>query len=186
MKLKMLKRTTEKRCDARRARREGLIPAIIYMKGKPGEAITVPTGEFNGLLRNVESGHLSTTVFALEDDKGKQRRVIIKEIQYHPTTYNILHLDFAELHDDAPVKIKVPIEFTGVTDCAGVKQGGAVRQVIRTLRVCCLPKDIPSTLELDVRSMNVGESKRLAEINIPAGVKPMGNLNEVVAVIVKK
>lgn len=186
MKLKLLKRSAESKGEVARLRREGNIPAVIYVQGKAGETIAVNNTEFLGHLRQVQQGRLSTTVFSLEADKGKARRAIIKEIQYHPTTYAVLHIDFEELHDNVPVKVKVPIECTGIVDCVGMKLGGMLRQVIRALRVSCLPKDLPSVIEVDIRNMGVNESKRLSELAIPAKVKPLVDLNEVALVIVKR
>lgn len=185
MKLNMSKRVAEKKSDAAKNRREGLIPAIIYVQGKPSEPITVEVNEFNALLRKVESGHLSTTIFTLMDEK-KQRKAIIKEIQYNITTYDVIHLDFEELHDDVKVSLKVPIEIVGQAESAGVKLGGAVRQTLRYLRVRCLPKNIPHSFQLDVRELGINQSLRLSDIELPETVTALANLNTVAVVMGKK
>lgn len=182
MKLKMLSRSAKKTSEINKIRVEGHIPAIIYVKGKPSEPISISNAEYLAAMREVQQGRLPTTVLTLMDGK-KERRVIIKDIQYHPTTYKVLHLDFEELHDDVKVKIKVPIECTGLVDCVGIKLGGILRQAIRTIRVRCLPRDIPTVFEVDVRNMALGESKRLSEIDIPKKVQPLVDLNEVAIVI---
>lgn len=186
MKLKVLPRQGNKKSENSRLRREGFIPAVLYIKGKEGEAITVQSREFGALLRSVRSGHLPTTVFTLIDDKGRERRAIIKDIQYHVTTYNVLHLDFEELIAGEQVNIKVPIECVGAADCVGVKLGGVLRQVIRHVRVRCMPKDLPTFFELDVKDLGLKQSKRLADLAMPATVRPLADLNEVVAAIVKR
>lgn len=184
MKLKLMKRDSLKKSETKKIRREGNIPAIIYVKGKSTDAIAIDGAEFSAVLRDVEPGRLSTTIFTLGDGKG--RRAILKEIQYEPTTYKVNHLDFEELFDDAKVNVKVPIECIGVADCAGIKLGGFLRQVIRYLRVNCLPKDIPNVFQLDVRSLSLYEKKRLADLNVPQTVRPMADLNEVAVVIAKR
>lgn len=186
MKLKLLKRDSLKKSETKKIRREGDIPAVIYVKGKATDAIAVNGPEFNALLRTVQPGRLSTAVFSLADEKGKTRRAILKEIQYAPTTYNVQHLDFEELFDDAPVSVKVPIECIGVADCVGIKLGGFLRQVIRYIRVRCLPKDIPQAFLADVKNMAMYETKRLGDLDIPQTVRPLADLNEVAIVIAKR
>lgn len=182
----MFKRDVEKKREAKRSRREGNIPAVIYRHGKTAEAIAVPSTEFTALLRQVQSGHLPTTVFSLADEHGKARQAIIKDIQYNITTYDVIHLDFEELDKDTKVTVKVPIECTGVVDCVGVKLGGVIRQVIRYLKVRCLPKDMPKVFELDVRNLGMREARRLSDLEIPTNVRPLANMHEVAVVIVKR
>jgi large subunit ribosomal protein L25 len=186
MKLKVFKRELIKKSESNRIRREGNVPAVLYIRGKATDAIIVDGTEFNGLLRSVQSGRLSTTVFTLADEQGKERRAILKEIQYHPTTYKVQHLDFEELIEDHKVTLNVPIECTGVVDCVGVKLGGVLRQVLRKVRVRCLPKDIPTVFYIDVKNMGQNDKKRLAELSIPETVRPVANLNEVAVIIAKR
>jgi large subunit ribosomal protein L25 len=186
MKLQVFKRASLKKSETNKIRREGDIPAIIYVRGKSTDAIAVKGGEFTSVLRTLQPGRLSTTIFTLVDEHGKERKAILKEVQYHPTTYNVQHLDFEELFNDAPVKVKVPIEMTNAVDCVGVKLGGNLRQVIRYLRVSCLPKDIPNSLQVDVKNMAMFDSKRLSDLEIPQTVRPLVNLNEVAVIVAKR
>jgi large subunit ribosomal protein L25 len=95
-------------------------------------------------------------------------------------------MDFEELADDVPVNVKVPIECAGIVDCIGIKLGGVLRQVIRSLKVRCLPKDIPNAFVIDIRSMNQRETRRLSDLNIPESIRPLVDLNEVAVAIVKR
>lgn len=185
MKLKVFPRKGKNKSEINKIRREQNIPAIIYHRTKEAETITVHGNDFSGLLRNVQSGRLPTTIFELVDEKGKVRRALVKEIQYNPTNYDVRHLDFEELIDDVKINVNVPIECVGVVDCVGVKLGGTLRQVIRNLRVRCLPKDLPSCFNVDVKNMNVFEVKRLSDLEIPQTVRPLGDLNEVAVVVAK-
>jgi large subunit ribosomal protein L25 len=180
-----IKKRAGKKSETQQMRREGSIPAVIYVRGKPSETISVNGSELNALMRKVAPGRLSTNVFELNAD-GKIRRALIKDIQYDPTTYNIIHLDFEELIDDVKIKVKVPVECTGVVDCVGIKLGGVLRQVIRHLRVSCLPKDMPTHFMVDVRALEIKQVKRLADLEIPNGVRPLADLNEVAVVIAKR
>lgn len=186
MKLKVSKRTAGSKREIKAIRRENNIPAIIYGCGKAGHTLTVNGAEFAGLLRQVEPGRLSTKVFELHTEDGKVHRVILKDIQYNPTNYAVIHLDFEELLDDVKVNVKVPIECTGIVECGGIKLGGVLRQVIRYLRVRCLPKDMPAFFQIDIREMGMADVKRLSDLTIPETVRPLADLHEVAVVIVKR
>ncbi len=186
MKLQTVSRTGNSKSEVNALRREGMIPAVLYVRGKAGETLAVKSSEFGAYLRQVKSGHLPTTVFTLIDDKGRERRALVKDIQYAITTYAVMHLDFEELLEDHKINVKVPIECTGSVDCVGIKLGGVLRQVIRHVRVRCLPKDMPAFFELNVKELGLKQSKRLKDIAIPETVRPLVDLNEVVAVIVKR
>lgn len=186
MKLHTVKRTAKNKCEAKKLRREGSIPAVLYVKEKAGETLAIPSSEFNAILRNIKPGHLPTTIFTLVDEKGLEQRVVIKDIQYQITTYHVIHLDFEALADDSKINVKIPIECVGQADCVGVKLGGVLRQVIRHLPVRCFPKDLPPFFELDVQELGLRQSKRLKDLVLPNTIRPLTNMEEVVAVIVKR
>lgn len=186
MKLQVTPRKANKKSEVNKLRREGFIPAVLYVKGKEGEVFSLNSTEFNAFLRSIQPGHLPTSVFTLVDSKGHERRVIIKDIQYNITTYEVIHLDFEELVKDQKINVKVPIECIGQAECMGIKLGGVLRQVIRHVKVRCLPKDLPSFFQLDIRELAMQQSKRLSDLQIPEGVRPLADLNEVAAVIVKR
>ncbi len=187
MKLQAVKRAAKSKSELKALRREGFIPAVLYVKGKAGEPLAVKASEFNTYLRQVKQGHLPTTIFLLLDEKGGERRVLVKDIQYNITNYTVTHLDFEELLSHHKVNVKVPIECVGQVDCVGIKLGGVLRQVIRHMRLCVDdPKDLPSFFELDIHELGLRQSKRLSDVQLPKGARPLDNLNEVVAVIVKR
>ena len=185
MNLTVKKRADENKGAVKQARRAGKIPAVFYAASKPGQAIEIDGAEFGAVMRSIKKNHLSTTVFNLDID-GTKAKAIVKGIQYDRVTYDVIHLDFEGLDDKKLVQINVPIEFTGVADCVGVKLGGNLRQVIRNVKVKCLPKDIPHEFQLDVREMKMRHSKKLSDIAIPEGVVPVGKADEVVVVIAKR
>lgn len=186
MKLTYNQRTSGKKCDSKKLRRAGHIPAVLYSRGQHSESITIDGTAFKGMLRKVIPGRLSTVQFELDSENGGTKRAILKEIQYEPTTYDIIHLDFEELHDDCKVNVKVPIEYVGGAECPGVKLGNVLRPVLRNIKVRCLPKDIPEVFQLDVRTMGARESRRLKDIAIPDHIRPLANLNEVAVVTAKR
>lgn len=186
MELQVRKRKGERKSEAKQLRREGNIPAIIYHRSKPAEMVSVSNVEFGALLRSVKQGRLPTTIFTLVDESKNTRRAILKDIQYYPTNYQVIHLDFEELVDGIPVNIKVPIECTGIADSAGLKLGGVLRQVIRHVRINCLPENIPEQFSLDIREMVMADCKKVKDLNIPNNVRLLVNPNEVVVTIVKR
>lgn len=184
MKLKITKRSKASKSVVNTIRREGDIPAILYSKGQKGEEIALNGEAFKAVLRAIQPGCLSTTVFELEGEKSKVK-AILKDIQYQPTTYNVWHLDFEELIDDVPVNVKVPIQCVGAAECQGIKLGGVLRQVIRTLKVNCLPKDIPQMFTVDISDLAINGTKRLKDLTLPKGVRPIADMNGVAVVVAK-
>ncbi len=185
MKLKMVKRLASKRSINNQIRREGNIPAVLYCRGTSNEVVSIDGVDFSDALRKMPQGRLATTRFTLVDG-DKEIPVIVKEIQYHPTTYQVMHLDFEVLEKNIPVNVNVPLEFSGVVDCVGIKLGGFLRTVIRQVRVCCLPEKIPAVFTIDVKELAIGQSKRLSTIEMPEGVRPLTSLSEVAVVIAKR
>ena len=187
MKLALEKRISGKKGNNNRLRKSGNIPAILYGVNEPGVPVQVKADEIRAILRNIKPGLLSTTIFELvEQGVHKHHRAIVKEIQYNVATYEVEHIDFALVFEDRLVNVNVPVQMIGAADCVGVKLGGFLRQVIRTLRISCLPKDIPQELLIDVREMNIGQAKTLADVAIPSNARAVAKLSEVVVVVGKK
>lgn len=185
MKLSVLPRSSNKKSDTKNLRRQGRVPGVLYGVNQENQNISFSLEELQIIFRKIRAGSLSTTVFELED-QGKVYKALVKEVQYHPATYAVLHADFVILSDKDPVNVNVPIQIQGLADCVGVKLGGFMRQVIRSLKVKCLPSDIPQEFTVDVRDMGVADSKRLSDISLPANVRPLAKMNEVAVVIAKK
>ena len=185
MKLKLVKRESNKKSDLTKERFEGNIPASIYNSGKPSTKVTVNGVEFAAIIRSIPKGHLPTTVLEL-DLEGKLYSVIVKEIQYHSTTYQVRHLDFQVLEEKTPIFVKVPVVFSGSRECVGVKLGGFIRQVLHHIKVYCLPSDMPKNFTLDIRNLEIGQSKRIRDIDTGDKVRTVINEQEIVVVIAKR
>ncbi|MBU6445949.1 MAG: 50S ribosomal protein L25 [Verrucomicrobia bacterium] len=185
MKLELVKRGTGKKGVNNKLRREGFIPAIVYNSKGEAKPVAVKAEAFQAILRGMKSGLLSTTVFELTLD-GHKSKALVKEVQYQPSSYEIEHIDFLQVHDNEKVTVNVPIQLVGAAECAGVKLGGFLRQVIRSMQVRCLLKDIPQEFAIHVQEMAIAESKTLAAIAMPAHVKPLSKMNEVAVVVGKK
>lgn len=110
---------------------------------------------------------------------GKDRDVIIKSIQYHPISENILHIDLYGVKMDTLVSLKVPILFVG--QCEGVKAGGVLNQNLTELEVSCLPSNIPQNIEVDVSNLNIGDTIRLTEISVDSTITLVGDSELLIA-----
>lgn len=185
MELSVTKRAETKKSVTKELRREGKIPAILYSPKKSGETILVDGTEFATILREMKPGRLPTMIFNLKIGSEK-RRAIIKDIQYHLTSNKVIHLDFEELLDDTPVIVKVPLYCIGVADCPGIKLGGFLRQVHRYIKVKALPKKLPQEFVVDVKELQMGQSKRVSDLAIPDGVRSLSSEEEVVVLIAKR
>ncbi len=185
MKLTLKKRLGSTRSDLTKMRFDGDIPAVIYTKGSESTKVTVNGEEFSAALRKLPKGYLPTTIFEIELDKTK-KQAVVKDIQYHPTTYRILHLDFLTLDPKSTVNIKVPINCVGSADCAGVKLGGFIRPIKRHVEVRCLPKDIPTDFKIDISLLEIGHSKRVSDIEAGNDVKVLAKPKEILVVIAKR
>ena len=185
MKLKVYKREGSKKSELSQIRRAGNIPAVLYFAGSSGEKLTIDGVELKAALRSITPGQLSTTLFTLVNE-NVETPVIVKEVQYYPTNYEIRHIDLLSAKPKQTVKVRVPIEYVGVAECQGIKLGGFLRQVIRYVLVECVAEKIPSSLPLDVRTLMIGQSKRLSELTFPEGVRPLVDVKEVAVVIAKR
>lgn len=172
--------------DTKKLRRLNNVPAVLYARGKESENIYLDQAELNKSLATVKPGDLSTSIFTLKNEK-EAIKAIVKDIQYFVTTYRIAHIDFMRLDDKTKIAINVPIKFIGMSECNGIKQGGNFRQVIRTMRVKCFPKDLPKEFVVEVSQMELGQVKRLSDIDLPKGVESVSKrLNEVIVAITKR
>lgn len=181
MKLAVSKRAGEKKSELTQLRYKGDIPAAVYSKGKPCDKISINGAEFAAVIRGLPQGHLPTTVFDLGGKKA-----IVKDIQYHPTTYNILHLDFQILDDKTEVDINVPVVCEGEADCAGVKLGGFVRPIKRHVKVRCFPGDLPTSFKVNIKDLAIGQSKKVGDIDFGEAVRPLAADKEIVVTIAKR
>jgi large subunit ribosomal protein L25 len=183
--LSVFPRDNAKKSDAKKLRRQGQVPGVLYGLDKTNKNVFLQLDQLQAILRQIRPGLLATTVFQLQEE-GHSFKAVIKEIQYHTTSYAVIHVDFAVVSDKTPVSVNVPIQVTGLAECPGIKLGGFMRQTIRSLKVRCLPKDIPQELVLDVKNLDIGNALRLSDLVLPKNVAALGRMSEVAVVIAKK
>ena len=148
---------------ARRLRREGLIPGVVY-GGGDCTAVRINARELRSALL------ASSAVIDLQVDGGKARPVIVKDQQHHPVRDDILHIDLLEVRLDEKIQTTVPLELEGAEEAPGSKEGGVVEHVTRELNIESLPTSIPERIVADVSHMEAAATMHLSELTPPEGV----------------
>jgi large subunit ribosomal protein L25 len=172
-------RTPGTKNDARRVRREGRIPAVVYGAGKPAVPVAVDPRQVSRILHS-ETGHNSVFDLALDGEKAK---AMIVDWQYEPIKGSLLHIDLKRIAMDQKLRVNVPIELIG--EAAGVKQqGGLLEQIIREVEVECLPADIPNVIELNVAELVFGVVLRVSDLPKNDKVKFLTDADQPVAHII--
>lgn len=167
-------RSKTRRAGAKQLRRAGRVPAVIYGRHAAPQNLEVVRHELEDLIHHASAENLLLDL-AVNDDARPRRLALVQEIQHHPVTGGILHVDLHEVKNDEPVTITVPVEAIG--EAIGVKNGGVLEHVRFNLRVRALPKDLPEVLLVDVSHLEIGKAIHLGEIKPPPGVQILGDKN---------
>ncbi len=165
--------------QARELRRNSKIPAIIYGAGKPQVMISLPYKELT--LEYRKQGFLSH-MFDISVGKTKYR-VIPKEIQLHPVTDEIEHIDFMHIDKNSKIKVTISLHVENEEKCPGIKHGGVLNVARHDLEVYCLPDNIPESINIDVSGLNIGETIHLKDIALPEGVETKLDLDTTIAAV---
>lgn len=153
-------RTDRGKGAARQLRMRGRVPAVVYGRGREPESLSISLTEFE---RNM-MGSTGATIVDLSID-GKTVQTLVREVQKHPFRPGVLHVDFLEIQKGVKVTMSVPIHLNGVPE--GVRTaGGVLDQSMREIEIEVLPKDIPSSVDLDVTELVVGQSLHVSDIEI--------------------
>jgi large subunit ribosomal protein L25 len=150
---------------ARRLRRSGVVPGVVYGAGKEARSFQVGARD----VRTVLAG--GQALFDLELEGKKAVPVVVKEQQLHPIRGNLEHIDLQEVKLDEEIQAEVAIELEGTEVAPGVKGGGVLEHVTREITVEALPTEIPERLVVDVSAMEINDTMQLSSIAIPEGVK---------------
>lgn len=154
--------------EARSLRREGRVPAIAY--GRDLDTPRPVSVDANELFHafNTDAGTNAILSLQLEDDS---QLAIAREIQRHPVKREVVHVDFVTVSRDVRIDVEVPIALTG--EAAGADEGGMVDQALHNLAINVLPLEVPDEISLDITDMNVGDVKRVSDLDLPAGVETL-------------
>lgn len=161
-------------------RRGGFVPCVVYGEGKKTLPLKI---ERSRLIKFMHAHHggenMVITLKIAGGKKDEEKAVLIKEIQNHPVTSDILHVDFNEISLTKKIIVPVPIEAVG--EPVGVKQeGGTLEHIIWEVEVECLPTQIPEKLTVDVSQMKIGDTIYLKDVSLPSGVVVKHDLDSII------
>lgn len=155
-------RSTTGKGAARSLRRQAKIPGVVYGPKAEPFPIAVAGNELEKLLREMGEESKLLKLNVADGQNLQTHQVLIREVQVHPVRRQFLHVDFYEVPLDLPIVVEVPVELLG--EAAGVKEGGLLNLIRRTLAVRCLPGDIPEKVQIDVTSLEIGSTVHVADL----------------------
>lgn len=152
--------------EAGRLRRNGKIPGILYGRKTAPVPLALNKKEFSSRVAGLEGSHLVR--LKSESAALAAKVALVKEMQYHPISGDVVHADLYEVDLTARIQVHVPLHFVG--KAAGVVRGGILQPIVRELEVECLPLDIPEFFEVEVSALDIGDSIHLGDLPMPEGV----------------
>lgn len=175
--LKVASRDPSGSRSARRLRREGDVPGVVYGGGEEPVAFKVQARELRLALAHAGA------VLDLAIEGASATPVVVKELERHPVNGETLHVDLLRVRLDVKIQATVFLELTGADESPGVKEGGVLEHVTRELTIDALPTDIPDSLEHDVSSMVIGDTLTLDALSPPANVALLDDPETVIATL---
>ncbi len=179
IRLEVREREQSGSADARRLRRQGLIPGVLYGRGKPPHAICVPERELRRVLTGSHGLHAILDVVL--DGQKTSHASILKEYQRDPVRGKVIHVDLQEVRLDQTIQAQVTVELVG--ESAGSKEGGVLSQISREITVEALPLEMPDRIELDVSDMAIGDTLRLSDLPLREGATYLDDPETVLATV---
>ena len=143
--------------DAKELRYEGKVPVVLY-GGKEQQHLAVVATEFKNAIYSSEVSFIELNV------NGTKSKAIIKDLQFHPLTEKLMHVDLLQLFDDKEITMEIPVRLVGVSP--GVKMGGKLIQKLRKLRVKAMPKAMPQTIDVSIENLQVGNLSRVRDVKV--------------------
>ena len=165
---KAMKRDRAGKGAARALRREKQTPAVIYGDKKDPLTVTIDTKETNV---QYNKGHMFTTLCDLDVD-GKKHLVLARDVQLHPVTDNVLHVDFLRVTEKTKLKVYVPVHYINQETCPGLKAKGILSVVRHEVEIVCLAQAIPDAIEVDMSNFKIGDNIKISHASMPAGTSP--------------
>lgn len=153
---------------ARKLRREEKIPGIMYGSEISPQTISMSHHEMFQLLRNEE---FQSSILDMNLD-GTKHQVLLRNVQFHPYKSKLVHMDFQQVSDKKEIRKLVPLHFTNTNESPGIKlNGGVASHTVIEIEITCLPKDLPTHINVDMGKLEVGQSIHASELDLPSGVK---------------
>ena len=161
-------------------RREGFVPSVIYGGGTENQNIKVHAKTFRDMLSHAASDSILVN---LDIEGVGTQLAFLQDVQHNALTNEILHVDFLAVDQNTEIHANLPLELVG--EAVGVAEGGLLEQMLHSLEISCLPKDLPEDISADVSSLAIGDALHIGEMTFPAGVKAVLNDDVVVAIVAK-
>jgi large subunit ribosomal protein L25 len=180
VKLQVQARESRGSADARRLRRDGIVPGVLYGQGKEPHAICVHERELRRVLTGAGGLHAILDV-VVEGDGGKAMPSVLKDYQQDPLKGRLIHVDLQEVRLDQAIQAVVNVNLVG--EAVGSREGGVLSQVNREVNVEALPLEIPESLDLDVDEMHIGDTLRVSDLRAPEGVTLLDDPETVLATL---
>ncbi len=153
---------------ARAARRAGRVPGVIYGSKKDPAMVTLDPRELD---RELQAGGFLATIYDIQIEKDKER-VLPRDVQFDPVTDRPIHVDFLRVSATSSVTVQVPVNFLNEEESPGLKRGGLLNVVRHEIEMSCRADAIPSSIEVDLTGLDIGDSVHISMISLPAGVAP--------------
>lgn len=154
---------------ARAVRREGLVPAVVYGENKEPSMISLDP---RIIMKGLVQGHFYNTVYSIKIEGGDTERALARDVQFHPVTDDPLHVDFLRVGARTRISVAVPIVFLNDELAPGIKEGGNLSVVRHEVDVTCGADIIPEEIEIDLTGLEIGDTVRMSDVKLPAGVEP--------------
>ncbi|MBU3947975.1 MAG: 50S ribosomal protein L25/general stress protein Ctc [Proteobacteria bacterium] len=165
---------------ARVLRRMGEIPAVIYGPGKDTVLLSVLTKDLGDILKKAKAGQALLNI-EIQNGTLHNRTAMIKELQIHPLSRKLLHVDFYEVSMDRKIKVKIPVVTKGIAK--GIDFGGMLQVIRRDIEILCLPVGIPESIEIDITDLNIGDSIHVKDLVLPQGVEIPVDVNYTIVTV---
>ncbi|MBY6091214.1 50S ribosomal protein L25/general stress protein Ctc [Pseudooceanicola sp. 502str34] len=163
---------------ARQARRDGMVPGIVYGGGEDPLSIQIP---FNVLLKRLKQGRFLSTLFNLKVEGREDVRVICRNVQRDVVKDLPTHLDLMRLRRTSKINLFIPVEFVGEEASKGIRKGGVLTTVRPEVELVVTAGDIPEKLVADISGMDIGDTLTISNITLPEGAKPTIDRDFVIA-----
>jgi large subunit ribosomal protein L25 len=172
------KRDLEGTSNARRMRKTGSLPAVIYGADKEAVSVEINAHDFEQLFHHHASESLMTEI---ELEGEGNIRVLVKDVQHHPVTSDLLHVDMMRVVAGKAMTVEIQLEIVG--EAAGVKAGGTLDHIMHSLSVECLPKDMVEAIEIDVSDLEIGEALQVSDLGLDSKYKVLVDEASIVATV---
>jgi len=168
--LELTPRTGTGKGAARQARRDGLVPGVVYGGGEEPQAISIP---FNVLFKKLKDGGFMSTLFNLKVEGSEDVRAVCRGVQRHVVKDLPTHIDFLRLKRDSRINMNIPVHFLNEETSVGLKKGGTLTIVRAEVELMVTAGNIPDHIEADLGELEIGETINISDITLPEGTRPV-------------